>query len=160
MNRIEMLAAASKALDFWATAESWIAAMPQDMLGRYMEIVYKSSTPAAESLTNSHKVEIVKFLCVRAAVDGHAKDQFKVGMSGPVDEFWHLWLQYTGNYIEFCNMAFGGVIHHRPNPPTMTVESVVERLLLFRDLYELAWGYAPPEHSFPSRKSILARLTK
>ena len=35
-------------------------------------------------------------------------------MSHRVDELWHTFIHHTPQYVEFCNAAYGGYLHHQP----------------------------------------------
>ena len=104
--------------------------------------------------------ETVRFMAVRAAVDHMARDgDFRIGMSGPVDHFWHCFLLYSPEYFAFCEGMCGFYVQHRPNPPSMSQEETVDRLLNLLDVYEAAFGHAPdPKVWVITRKSVLARL--
>lgn len=104
--------------------------------------------------------ETVKFMAVRGAVDHVAKDgDFRIGMSGPVDRFWHCFLLYSPEYFAFCESMCGFYVQHRPNPPSMTTEETVDRLLNLIDVYEAAFGHAPdPAVWAITRQNVLARL--
>lgn len=102
--------------------------------------------------------ELHRFLCIRAAVDGEASDGFfKIGMTGPVDDLWHVFLLYTPTYAAYCTQVAGFFIHHRPNPRSMTPAQTAARLLNFVNGYEQAFGHAPPAALWPDRKTILER---
>ena len=108
----------------------------------------------------SHMVETKKFICIRAAIDGPATDgDFQIGMSGPVDDFWHMFLLYSPEYFAFCDKVCGFYVQHRPNPRTMSKREEVDRLLNLFHWYEAAFGQVPPERIWTlTRANILARL--
>jgi hypothetical protein len=39
----------------------------------------------------------------------------RLGMQGPVDEFWHQHILFTVDYHRFCRAVAGGYIHHAPH---------------------------------------------
>jgi len=39
----------------------------------------------------------------------------RLGMQGPVDEFWHRHILFTQDYHRFCHAVAGGYIHHSPH---------------------------------------------
>jgi len=99
-------------------------------------------------------------MAVRGAVDHVAKDgDFRIGMSGPVDRFWHCFLLYSPEYFAFCENMCGFYVQHRPNPPSMTTEETVDRLLNLLEVYEAAFGHAPDQRIWGiTRDNVLARL--
>ncbi|WP_420548762.1 hypothetical protein [Curvivirga sp.] len=104
--------------------------------------------------------EVKRFVCVRAAIDGPARNGiFKIGMSGPVDLFWHTFLLYSPAYFDFCEHVCGFYIQHSPNPASMGKEEEVTRLHNLFDCYEAAFGHEPPKHIWCiDREEINARL--
>lgn len=104
--------------------------------------------------------ETKRFLCIRAAVDGVARDgRFKIGMSGPVDLFWHTFLLYSPAYFDFCEHICGFYVQHYPNPKTMPKTEQVARLINLFDAYEAAFGHEPLKEIWQiDRESIYARL--
>lgn len=107
------------------------------------------------------KVEEAKrFICIRAAVDGIARDGFfKIGMSGPVDLFWHTFLLYSPAYFDFCESVCGFYVQHSPNPKSMSKKEEVARLINLFDTYEAAFGEEPNSEIWNiDRESIYARL--
>lgn len=85
-----------------------------------------------------------------------------------IDEVWHTFILYTGDYFHFCNHYFGRYIHHAPTTAkeaaAQRAESKKDRMLRKRKQYELIyeilgketfilWYYVFPEDY--SREKIL-----
>lgn len=104
--------------------------------------------------------ETKRFTAIRAAVDGPARNgDFRIGMSGPVDRFWHFFLLYSPEYFDFCEQVCGFYIQHRPNPPGLPKWQEVDRLLNLLDVYETAFGHPPPPDIWTlTRESVIERL--
>ncbi len=72
------------------------------------------------------------FVCL----NGRAVDGQVVGMpSKAVDEAWHEFILMTGDYMSFCEQAFGRYLHHSPHRPS-TPNGLIERQL------SRTWQYA------------------
>ena len=110
---------------------------------------------------HTHMEETKKFICIRAAIDGPATDgNFRIGMSGPVDNFWHMFLLFSPEYFAFCRDVCGFYVQHRPNPKSMSKREEVDRLLNLFNWYEAAFGSVPSEEIWTlTRDNIQARLT-
>lgn len=89
--------------------------------------------------------ELMKFLAIRAVVDGAREGDFKVGMrTSAVDDLWHRWLLWTGHYAGTCMRAFGHMVHHATNSPEMSPGEWISRHKLFHQVYKDTFGEVPP----------------
>lgn len=88
--------------------------------------------------------ELLKFLAIRGVADGDRMDGFTIGMrTGPIDDLWHRWLLWTGDYARACDFALGHMVHHASNSPDMSPEEWLARHLRFRAAYVECWGEVP-----------------
>lgn len=76
----------------------------------------------------------------------------RYGMSGPVDNLWHMFIIFTRMYAQFCEEVAGRFIHHNPvrgrnddNAGTLAEDNGA----FFRD-YENVFGEPAPTHLWPS----------
>ncbi|BDX04868.1 hypothetical protein [Planctobacterium marinum] len=90
-----------------------------------------------------------------------------------IDEVWHTFILYTGDYFSFCHRYFGRYIHHAPTTAAeaakQRAESKKDRMLRKRKQYELIFDILGKEtfirwyHEYPeiySRENILALRRK
>jgi hypothetical protein len=71
---------------------------------------YVTSYGVSRELAKLHEVECKKYLVLCALFPNES-----LGMKGPVDNYWHTFLLFTKEYIDFCNEVAGFFIHHVPN---------------------------------------------
>ncbi len=96
-------------------------------------------------VAEEHFIELKKFLSVCAASDE------PIGMAGPVDDAWHIFLIFTREYSAFCEHC-GKFIHHVPNTDEGG-ESSSTGYTTFLQIYELAFDEAPPMTIWPYRRT-------
>ena len=75
-----------------------------------------------------------------------------------VDEFWHHHMSYdTQMYRDFCVNVFGNMVEHKEHDPGNLNDDEREEIFRndskFRDKYELAFGYFPPDCIWPKSPS-------
>lgn len=88
----------------------------------------------------------VKRYLVLARVDRHEVSWEMY--SRRVDEVWHQFILYTGEYGEFCDRYFGEFVHHRPsNAPAMPARRSLRpsTFASFGARYQEMYGQALPE---------------
>jgi hypothetical protein len=77
-----------------------------------------------------------------------------------VDEVWHQFVLFTGQYIDFCHRYFGEYLHHNPsNAPEVPGRAELKPSTLegFRARYESVFGEQLPEVWLDSRSVSLSR---
>ena len=60
-------------------------------------------------VAKEHEVELKKYLALCALHPGGG-----YGMSRVIDELWHTFIWFTGDYHRFCNKVAGRYLHHQP----------------------------------------------
>ena len=96
---------------------------------------------------NEHAVELKKFLAVCSAAP--------VGMAGPIDDVWHVFVLFTRKYAVFCRNMSGGFVHHEPDTSDEDHERSTSGYQKFIDIYEMAFQEIPPGHIWPDRTLFL-----
>lgn len=90
--------------------------------------------------------ELLKFLAIRAEIDGLKESGHSIGMrSGPVDDAWHRWILHTADYLGAVQDAVGFILHHKPCRKDINPNEWIERLIRFRYWYRLAFGPVPED---------------
>jgi hypothetical protein len=89
--------------------------------------------------------EVVKYLIINQAYPGRHWVMF----SRLVDEVWHQFVLFTGEYTEFCNRYFGSYLHHAPDNapglPARAPGSIASEMAEFHRCYEDLFGMAVPD---------------
>jgi len=89
-------------------------------------------------------------------------------MRGPIDNFWHTFVTFTPEYIDFCKHVAGSYIHHIPNtsPKVRTTyrigltkdskrvvtdgkDNMKKDYIQMLDDYEATFKSVPPVHLWP-----------
>src|SRR5919202_166339 len=71
---------------------------------------YIKSFGVSREIAELHELECKKYLLLCALYP-----KAKLGMKGPVDNYWHTFLLFTKYYCRFCQQIAGFFIHHVPN---------------------------------------------
>jgi hypothetical protein len=66
-----------------------------------------------------------------------------------LDQLWHVFLLYTRDYMDFCDILGGGFIHHVPSESSPPVEEVAERYREMLAEYEELFREEPPGDVWP-----------
>lgn len=61
--------------------------------------------------------DLLAWLWLKNQRANHQKPSYLFGPLLPLDEFWHLFILHTRDYMEFCERYFGAYLHHDPEPP-------------------------------------------
>ena len=112
---------------------------------------YEEETGLSPDTCKEHEVELKRYLYLCSIYPERT-----LGMRGPVDELWHLFIIHTRQYHDFCNNLCGMYIHHSPTDPTDKLESTTSEYGTTLDLYTMTFASSPPSHIWPS----LSRLVK
>ena len=118
-----------------------------EVYGRF-KVVTQKWPPAPDVIRSDADAlffdELLKFLAIRGVIDEDRDSGFTIGMrTGPVDDLWHRWLLWTGNYAWSCKFALGHMVHHAANNPGMSPREWLDRHLAFRSAYFVCWGEVP-----------------
>ena len=108
---------------------------------------YTKESGLSPSACKEHEFELKRYLYLCAT---HPKEC--LGMSGPIDNLWHLFITFTRDYHDFCRRVAGRYIHHSPNVDKDHDHS--DRYEKTLELYVHEFGSPPPRHLWPSPRPI------
>ena len=98
-----------------------------------------------------HERELKRYLVLRSRVRGATLPTPRV-----VDQLWQVFLLYTRDYAQFCDML-GGFIHHVPNDGAPTEEEQAENVRRYGELvafYEETFRETPPADVWPPVEEV------
>lgn len=93
---------------------------------------YRVSAGISVDMGALHAREFVRYVVVSTY------DKCEYPMAGPADEFWHVFLQFTRLYREFCMRACGVFVEHEPlvgEPPAENSDQYIKFLSRYSALY-------------------------
>lgn len=99
----------------------------------------------------------VKRYLVLTRLDPHISWQM---YSTRVDEVWHQFVLYTGEYAQFCERSFGEFVHHRPNNAPATPSGAQMQhasFHAFADRYREVFVQELPDQWFDERSVTIDR---
>ena len=108
---------------------------------------YSKESGLSFDACREHELELKRYLYLCSIYPDKV-----LGMSGPVDALWHLFITFTREYHEFCNNTAGRYIHHVPKTdkePKNGAASYKDMLLLYLNQF----GSEPPRHIWPIIKN-------
>jgi len=117
---------------------------PQAVIDRYVDDYGVTETVARE-----HEQELKRFLgmCL-------SSPSIEYGMFGPVDNFWHTWILFTREWVDFSQSVFGNYIHHQP--ATREEKNLIKRgitpssYVTFLTDYPKFFSQQPPVEIWPA----------
>jgi hypothetical protein len=140
---------------------------PADELGQFRAALNFEAPFLIEKLLKDHIVDSaaegamlfteVKRYLVLSQLDCHVAWQM---YSTRVDGVWHQFVLFTHEYGVFCNLYFGGFVHHRPsNAPELSSnrQSRPSTFQSFRARYREVFGEELPECWLDATSITLAR---
>lgn len=82
------------------------------------ELVYYFANKQSISLSESEELfeELKKWLWLCSQLDEESDTVFLFKENNILDIYWHTFLLFTEDYLNFCQKYLGGVIYHKPEP--------------------------------------------
>jgi len=105
---------------------------------------YMKDFSISEEKAMQHEIELKRFLLICGLFEG------PIGMRGEIDEFWHTFLIFTGEYQRFCKKIAGFFIHHSPNDDDTPREARYLAARRFDAAYLVTFGVPPHERGWPA----------
>lgn len=103
---------------------------------------YTKDHNISQELARLHELECRRYLLLCALFPDE-----KLGMTGPVDSYWHTFLLFTKQYARFCGQVGQSFIHHFPadakQVPDNSFGNTMQR-------YRLVFGLEPNVQAWPS----------
>jgi hypothetical protein len=92
-----------------------------------------------------HERELKRYLLLRSRSNADTLPTPRV-----VDQLWHVFLLYTRDYAEFCDLLGGGFIHHVPTESSPDVAEMTARYREMLAEYEEVFRESPPSDVWPA----------